>query len=1548
MNSNDSQYSLWEKILRAEPQANKSSRLLASEADIFTVQRKGVSQLLAENPELHVQDAKPLQQRLTVVAATLMRQFRQQRQLATFSQPPSERKGLRAWSGGPTYAGLFSPNWRAQCQSDDLGATSSPAAYLIDLLLFLTEHIESQGDEEQMIALLQRRPDLWELMLDEDTANREIPQIEIVNHVLERAITDDAIAREQPLTAVEDHLLSVRYPLKQFPYESYWQQIKTVLAHNDLLFCDVAPLSDIQQPTFIQPGAHTLRSDSALQQNSALGPVLRGLLTEPPWFNASSHRIRFDPYTRRVLSPESTKGERDLTSQAQADQQFFRDNFGVADFDQLQDVVKSRQILQMDKTEMASLFCLPPFAPSLSPHVQLPELMETESVSPARFGAVFINHGVEPAISIVRELKKREESEEPQRFEHLTELRCDRLNRLVRLAQTLNITYPQADRIVMAAITAEQRTMIGSKQRNDENNLWMTANTMRALGLFGFLRDRFGCQPEEFAVLLAEIGIFTLGDEPSQFDRLFNGEQYLDHPLVLDGAIFTLTGNDIESKRTVDQLCHGLQISLDTLRHLARTVMQGTRDDRLYRTPAIISSFYRIVLLARLLAITTTELLSLLEVMNPEGQYGLELAGQPHNVMYQNYQQADAVSVIYAVSHCVQWCRQQDIAVSWLIQQLLPISASKTVSEQEQQLFKTLNNSLLPILFTDDRLIQATVPPLLNQASWKSKLNSLIDPNGLVKGVSELEQDIDAESYQQFASREVSRVISELIKDDLLPEYSSDEQQRLKDIIIGVLLSVRTLQWGVLQELFSTDLDLDAKLVIPVVYWAGGSVYTLLLQAIQGDSEQTLSAILPLVYRMRRYAGIAKQFSLSSKMLSAFLPRRQQSWFSITTPQVTLTTFYFLAQYAQIFKDRPKEDQLLDYLLLINSLPPLEEMSANERLLITDAAAEKLAAWLGWGIREVLDVARQMTEDGVIRHLAQIVTLAQCKQLADKTGLSAVSLVNISSLTPYDDVYRYRSVAEEALSSLKRTPSLQRYSDDSELRQSITTKCQVDKTRLIAQSPDEIATVSMRLLSMDNQPLAGITVTWSTDVGIILDSQSVSDEQGYATTRLQAGKRMGSAHVQARYLLEEIAHAPPVMIDCDENTLILWQESDNPQSPWELAGEQGEYKLLVLLVDERTNPGIDRPIKWATSIGRFVGSSGETLTDAQGYSEVRLRSYQAGSGEVTVWYESGSSVTTIPVTFVNQPIISSLSLLTPAIVDDEIRVGVLILGLDSQPQAGVALTWSATGATLLTQEDSSNESGEAFATLQADAVGVGSITVTIGDGNGAAEGQCQTVTFNILGAVQLVNPQHDGYYPLADGEQYSEYRISVHSDNGEPVANYPVAWSVIEHSDEPIILLTNLQGEAIYQFRPEKAGDYTIKASLEKDQQSHTFEPITAYPSLDLEVLLDGKPLTVNGIELWQGESYQLTFRIANGHPLLTENVQLLFNGRDAASALELIFTPELGAHNTFSGNEASWQITCGDTNPLSNAAYFQLSLAYPHVKPAYLPSREGILRPKN
>jgi hypothetical protein len=162
--------------------------------------------------------------------------------------------------------------------------------------------------------------------------------------------------------------------------------------------------------------------------------------------------------------------------------------------------------------------------------------------------------------------------------------RFDRLQRMIRLQRWLEIPFAELDTLIISAIRSE-----------GEHNLTMelNLNTLRALGVYRYLAQRYKLEPLEFAAFLHDLTPYATGDDVPLFDQVFNEVTLFDVPLVLDQQVFNARGADVASKRTVAQLCAGLGLQPSELSFLRLAGQTQEHVGPLKRDLETVSSVYR-------------------------------------------------------------------------------------------------------------------------------------------------------------------------------------------------------------------------------------------------------------------------------------------------------------------------------------------------------------------------------------------------------------------------------------------------------------------------------------------------------------------------------------------------------------------------------------------------------------------------------------------------------------------------------------------------------------------------------------------------------------------------------------------------------------------------------------------------------------------------------------------------------------------------------------------------------------------------------------------
>lgn len=1150
------------------------NQLTAKQAEKSVISRlkQGTEGLMADYPGLGYPEAKKLHNRLAVAVHAVVRKQRELRQLSTL-RSPREEKGLKALTRQLTYEEQFTPNWAENTLPDAIDSGHGAVAYLYDLLEFAEKVIEPKGDSDKAITLKQRRPDIYNILLNEENVNGEISKIDIINQIIGTAISQQEKG-EDPETL----MLNVRYPYR-FPFENYMNQIYAVLDEYDLSIGDIKRRCDPQAPYFTLSGLHGDDSDSALWLDSRLGPGLREIL---------------------LAAPQAGSGKTEENAR------YFKENFGVEQYTDLLNSTVFCQQLNLKRGDLESLFSCGEYVPHLSPNID-PETItgyaaeQGREVSPAVYGSVFINNSTTlPAIKTGSDARPDDHI-----ISHMDESRCERIERFLRLSRALNLPYNELDTLLISVIRAENNQV--------DKGLIITGNTLRAIGLFVSLNRKLKCTVSQFAVLYDGITIYSRGKEISDFDRLFNNDDRFNYRFILDDKKM--------EERDINRICSVFGINYDTFSYLALLTREVLGLDVLTRSRKVISALYRPVVLADLLKIKPLELLALLKSMNPDAQFDRLFTGVPENRVYKAFEQSDITSAISALVRIQNWRTENQLSVAQIFNWITPAIVDDQEDHTERELFRQIKENTGSTLFSNEAVYLAGVP---KGTDWVAELQTLVNEQGILR---DTEDGLDWDSYKTYAQKIITSAAEKV-----LSNVTAEERKTIAGTILSVLLEKRTAQWKSVSGLLEGYLGNKTDSITPALYWSGSNTESFLTNIRAQPDNNMLSAgkntVMELLSGLRRYSEIITHFRLEPAMMSQFLSHDNNLWYGLKTEKPTLQLLYRLSVYRQLIDEgKQPAEKLLNYLSLINSLP-LDSRS-DEIRLYRDQALNKLSLFMGWSINELLTVAQYVAPDNaIIRTLPQILLVKQIHSVCLKTGLSARSVISLFNLDENSESSRYQSVADQVMESLA-PQDVSLYSNDESSQGDLTVSVSAGQAILRVysenQKEDEVAEdetlLTVTLLTLESTPLEGIPVIWEkiSEQGELSGAESKTDKSGRASVTLKAGMQQGVALVKAHYGVKSIP-LPLVRVDCDISTLGATGIQTVPENPENIPADgKTQVEITAFFRDSYDNPGIDKTIRWETTGGRFIYKS--VITDIHGNCSAVLVSDEPADITVRVFYE---------------------------------------------------------------------------------------------------------------------------------------------------------------------------------------------------------------------------------------------------------------------------------------------------------------------------------------
>ncbi len=1467
---------------------DRVTRFIEEGGSVFRLLEMG-HQGVVERFGLHSTTARLLMDQAKSLALYAARQYREQLLVAQTPVNPLHQTGIQALVESPTYDELFKPNWEGYSPSGSPDSSNGAAAYLVRLMELITE-LEKRADVNA-IKLDVRRPDISRLTIDEKSMFQIKPTVGVVSQVLENIIKESIGAEALKDQVVDDRLLETRFPFRSMPFEWYYLQMNLVLRENQLLLGNVVQAIDPDSPYFKNSGARGKLLDIVLDQSCNIGPQAQKLLLEP-----------------FLLKPT----EQDRVA-------FFKANFGST-VELLKDSVHFCDRTSIVASQLTSLLSIEDCVPYRSANVS----DSAEKVSPKDFGSVYINQGTEAPLDLSVQIEGKTRS-----FENLTDKRLERMGRILRLSRWIDLPTDQCDRLVIAVSRAERRGKLladlDPPRRLNDESLEITTNTIRAIGLFQEFRQQFGCTAEQFAALIDHIASCGRGKDLSQFDRIFNAHTLFDTPLRADGGYFAIEAKTREDKRTIDQICSSLGINQETWRYLARFVAKSHNlTDELPRSLSILSSFYRLVLLASFLNISPIEVAALLQALSEtQGNELLErVLGETYVLVGAVNAAGDVLSVMHALCSCVQWCHNSGLKVAWLVRQITPVISPPLATAADVGLLQEIHKRLQPVLFFEQALLSAGVPPSndVNELGWQRLLKNLVIPEGLV-----LSKDVDETVYERIAQAEIQAAVDSA---NLAPAAI----ENAREVILALLLQARNAQLAVVKESLSVFLNIPQDLVLPLLKWVDiQGVYLLLTEptraleaVISGKDKVNIGDnVLSLLAQLTRRAEIVQTLSLSPAMLAALTTQQRWRWLGLSqVANITVSTLYYLTLFQQVVTHtgQPAE-KMLEYLEMVNDLPP--ELTQEDYRLIRDSAASKLAQVMKWGVREVLECVLFLTPSRpVVRDIPTLDTLLRIRSLAVASGLDAKAIIGMGRLTRDSSKQTWRSAAENVLECLSEKTVNSQSKEFGELGQSVTHDIRCHHNILIANVNGQAALIELVLRDLLGNVLPNITIKWSSNRPELTEEFSTTDHEGRAVVRFKPdkGSWMGTVQIKGTYGLGEVVYAPPITVGCDELSLGFGLVSKPEKGQTFRADGQDHFLLEVELIDLFQNVAVGRTVTFA---GQGVVTDPETaVTDSEGKARTRVRSTElVVDAQVVTSYGSKDAAITERLTFVDSPSIRLFEVASMAVAEQPLQLRCHVVGLNKKPSPQVAVTFHAAG-TVIGEPVMTDDKGVALCTVINPQAGKQTYVAKVARGDMKLE-------VDVVKDALIHGESSDYLYPVAGRGTTTPLWVTVREEahnQARTVANYPVAWSVSGPAlaaQGEVECKSDALGRSTFHFEVETAGRYTVEAVLKTPTKTYKrlFHP-EVVPAIDWTYRLterDTSELVLSEdvsfpLVFIRGRNYRLEIDLPSNVDLKAARGMLAWTSDFSASGLGMDFTPSTGA-NILIGESTTlqWDIDCRD-----------------------------------
>lgn len=600
--------------------------------------------------------------------------------------------------------------------------------------------------------------------------------------------------------------------------------------------------------------------------------------------------------------------------------------------------------------------------------------------------------------------------------------RLDRLQRMIRLQRWSGIPFARLDTLICSAIRAEGESNLGME---------LNANTLRALGVYRYLNQRYSIEPEEFAALLHDLSPYASGkDAVPLFDQVFNHVQLFDTPLILDQTPIDLTTLDAATQKTLLQLCAGLgvQPTEDSLLLIARQTEKHV--GALKRDLPTVSSLYRQARIARLFGHSVEELLALAGLLGGSSYKTALASGRLSATTAEA--NPDILDVLMQLDWAFAWLKDSQQTVTQVLQRL-GIDAPPNPEEQENdQQIRLAEQAPLPdelrarltTLQSDTRRSLATEAqvnalglPLQEdgkrkrgEINWFQLLieHHLITADGLLSGLDRTLTLTD--EPVAWLQADVAQALKGL-------GLAQPVKDACADRLVKFLLDVHDRQAQLLEGLFQETAKLAPDCCRAVIHWAWATPYSILQQALKTPLPQ---ALIEDYQRVARHAEIVRELRLSNSALRLFAINPMwlggAAYEEGSNSMPSLSDLYLLERFSHWFHSQSQsEDHVLSYFSCAN---PAKAQLKNKALrqLASETADAALARLLNWPQAQVAELTSSLP-DKRATSMAQVDWVRRCQAACQASGLAAKTLLQATALGEQSDLLAWKAVGEGVMAA---------------------------------------------------------------------------------------------------------------------------------------------------------------------------------------------------------------------------------------------------------------------------------------------------------------------------------------------------------------------------------------------------------------------------------------------------------------------------------------------------------------------------------------------------
>lgn len=271
----------------------------------------------------------------------------------------------------------------------------------------------------------------------------------------------------------------------------------------------------------------------------------------------------------------------------------------------------------------------------------------------------------------------------------------------------------------------------------------------------------------------------------------------------------------------------------------------------------------------------------------------------------------------------------------------------------------------------------------------------------------------------------------------------------------------------------------------------------------------------------------------------------------------------------------------------------------------------------------------------------------------------------------------------------------------------------VDKTSLVANNT-ELATYTAIVKDASGNPVPGISVSWTTNLGTLSGATSTSGTDGKATITLKSTVA-GNAQVTAAVNGTPV-NASNVTFTADTTTASIGSGDLTVDKTSVVANDTDVATYTALVKDANGNAVPNIAVSWTTNLGTLSGATSNTGAD--GKATITLKGTKAGDATVNATV-NGASQPAAAVTLIGDVTTATVISVTPSIAKitgtgaEKSTLTAVVKDANGNILANYPVTWSTTKGDLSGTSSSTNDSGNATIDLSAELVATANDTAAV-------------------------------------------------------------------------------------------------------------------------------------------------------------------------------------------------------------------------------------------